>query len=304
MQLLDLTLPTPAENLAGDEALLDWRETEPGPDILRFWTPDRHFVVVGYANKVAREVDVEACRARQIPILRRCTGGGAVLQGPGCLNYALILNIERWPGLRSITQTNCFIMQRQAQALSSLPGGAASSPPSSPREERVGRGPSRGETNKNAPPHPLPAPSLRQAGSPLLHPMEEREKSRSLMHPWLPGDPVTVEGFTDLAVNGLKFSGNAQRRKRRCLLFHGTFLLDLDLSLMEELLRPPSRQPAYREHRSHAEFLTRLDCPASAIKAALQQVWNAKEPLEGMPAAAINQLVRAKYETDEWNLKW
>src|SRR5712691_11538649 len=50
---------------------------------------------------------------------------------------------------------------------------AASSSPSSPREERVGRGPRRGETNKNAPPLPTP----------LLHPMEEREKSRSLMQP-------------------------------------------------------------------------------------------------------------------------
>src|SRR2546427_2007802 len=50
---------------------------------------------------------------------------------------------------------------------------AAPSSPSSPREERVGRGPRRGETNKNAPPLP----------SPLLHPMEEREKSRSLMQP-------------------------------------------------------------------------------------------------------------------------
>jgi len=41
---------------------------------------------------------------------------------------------------------------------------AASSSPSSPREERVGRGPRRGETNKNAPPLP----------GPLLHRMEER----------------------------------------------------------------------------------------------------------------------------------
>jgi hypothetical protein len=36
-----------------------------------------------------------------------------------------------------------------------------------------GGGPRRGETNKNAPPLP----------SPLLHPTEEREKSRSLMQP-------------------------------------------------------------------------------------------------------------------------
>src|SRR5713101_5865885 len=48
---------------------------------------------------------------------------------------------------------------------------AASSSPSSPREEGVGRGPRRGELIKNVPPLP----------SPLLHPMEEKEKSASLM---------------------------------------------------------------------------------------------------------------------------
>src|SRR5712692_3848261 len=52
---------------------------------------------------------------------------------------------------------------------------AASNSPAPPREERVGRGPRRGETNKKAPPLP----------SPLLHPMEERETSRSLMQPCL-----------------------------------------------------------------------------------------------------------------------
>ncbi len=66
---------------------------------------------------------------------------------------------------------------------------AASGSPSSPREERVGRGPRRGETNRNAPP----------LHSPLLHPMEEREKSRSLMQPGLfrenpPGGGSFVRG--------------------------------------------------------------------------------------------------------------
>src|SRR6266581_5486892 len=63
---------------------------------------------------------------------------------------------------------------RSAPSFSQARARAASSSTSSPREERVGRGPRRGETNKNAPPLP----------SPLLHPMEEREKSRSLMQPW------------------------------------------------------------------------------------------------------------------------
>ena len=37
MKQLDLTLPSPAENLACDEALLDWCEENGGEEILRFW---------------------------------------------------------------------------------------------------------------------------------------------------------------------------------------------------------------------------------------------------------------------------
>src|SRR4029077_18373734 len=94
MKWLDLTLPTPAENLACDEALLDQCEAGQGEGVLRFWEPPGLFVVVGYANPVATEVNAAACREHGIPIFRRCSGGGTVLQGPGCLNYALILKIE------------------------------------------------------------------------------------------------------------------------------------------------------------------------------------------------------------------
>ena len=58
MKVLDLTLPTPAENLACDEALLDAAESGAGGEALRFWESPVHFVVVGYANKVATEVNV------------------------------------------------------------------------------------------------------------------------------------------------------------------------------------------------------------------------------------------------------
>ena len=83
MKFLDLTLPTAAENLAMDEALLDGCEAGRGGETLVFWEPREPFVVVGYANHLAREVNVEACRARGIPIFRRCSGGGTVLQMPG-----------------------------------------------------------------------------------------------------------------------------------------------------------------------------------------------------------------------------
>ena len=239
MKYLDRTWPTAAENLACDEALLDWSEEEGGTEVLRLWEAREHFVVLGYANHASREVNLDACRARDIPVLRRCSGGGTVLQGPGCLNYSLILKIEGKKPLQSISITNCYIMKRNAEAVTSVLG-----------------------------------------------------------------KPVAVEGFTDLAINHLKFSGNAQRRKRDFILFHGTFLLDYDSALMEELLLLPARQPDYRQNRSHAGFLTRLDLPSDSTKAALKKSWAANEPLREIPNAAISRLVQEKYSRDEWNLKW
>ena len=247
MRLLDLTLPTPAENLACDEALLDWCEEEVHQEILRFWEPHEPFVVVGYANRVAAEVNIAACADRGIPIYRRCSGGGTVLQGPGCLNYALILRIDETGPLRSIAGANRFIMDRNRSALAGL------SCPSS-----IGQ----------------------------------------------PASSIQVCGHTDLAVGGLKFSGNSQRRRRHFLLFHGTFLLQLELELMEAILPLPSRQPEYRQNRGHGSFLTNLAVPATFVKRALQQAWGACEPLDPIPRATIASLARDKYVTTEWNRKF
>src|ERR1035441_6566637 len=87
VKCLDLTLPTPAANLACDEALLDACEEQGGGEVLRFWEPRDYFVVVGVSNHVAREVNRPACQRENLGVYRRCSGGGAVLQGPGCLNY-------------------------------------------------------------------------------------------------------------------------------------------------------------------------------------------------------------------------
>ena len=120
MKRLNLTCPTPVENLACDEALLDKCDEGSGPEVLRFWEPLQYFIVVGYSNRVAREVNVEACREQGMPILRRCSGGGTVLQGPGCLNYSLILRIDSDPALQAVTGTNRFVMERNRAALETL----------------------------------------------------------------------------------------------------------------------------------------------------------------------------------------
>lgn len=247
MKVLDLTLPTPAENLAGDEALLDAAEAGESGEVLRFWESAAPFVVVGYANKIATEVNVSACETRGIPILRRCSGGGTVVQGPGCLNYAVILRIDDTCTTHSISAANQFVMERVRRALS----------------------------QQLSPNSHLPTPI-----SQLL-----------------------VAGHTDLAINGRKFSGNAQRRRKNFLLFHGTFLLNYDLALISELLPMPSQEPDYRATRSHRDFLTNLDLAADRIKAALAQAWSVTAPLSEVPHDRI-QALRPKYESREWNFKF
>jgi lipoate---protein ligase len=120
MQILDLTLPTPAENLAADEVLLDLCEAGQRDEMLLFWGSRETFVVVGYANKVATEVNVAACAAKNIPIFRRCSGGGTVVQMPGGLNYSLILQIIENGPMQSISSANKFIMEKNRAAIETI----------------------------------------------------------------------------------------------------------------------------------------------------------------------------------------
>lgn len=242
MKVLDLTLPSPAENLACDEALLDAAESGASDEVLRFWESTEYFVVVGYANKVASEVNVAACATRGIPILRRCSGGGTVLQGPGCLNYALVLRIETDGSTRNISAANAFIMERNRAAL----------------ESRI-----------------------------------KNQESR-----------IQICGHTDLAMGGLKFSGNAQRRRKSFLLFHGTFLLNLDLALVENCLRMPSQQPDYRASRMHGEFIRNLNLASAHVKNGLCQAWQAAGLAVAYPEGEIKRLVAEKYSRPEWNRKF
>jgi len=238
MRYLDLTLPTPSENLACDEALLDLCEAGDEHEILRFWESPEHFIVLGYSNKARTEANLDAARSAGVPVLRRCSGGGAVLQGPGCLNYTLILRIPDTGPLAHIADTNAFVLG----------------------------------------------------------------KHKDLMRTVL-GDTVEAHGTSDLALGTLKFSGNAQRRKRRFILFHGTILHRLDIELVERLLPMPSRQPDYRRNRRHREFLTNLERDTAPLKSALRNHWHATKPFTELPEWRVADLARA-YSSDEWNFRY
>jgi lipoate-protein ligase A len=238
VKYLDLTFGDPRLNLACDEALGEVCEAD-GGEVLRLWEPAGRFAVVGYSNRIRAEVDVAACHERGIPILRRFSGGGAVLQGPGCLNYTLVLNNEREGGFGDVGRSYRRVLDRHRQVI---------------------------------------------------------EKLLSL--------PVQIEGTSDLAIDGRKFSGNSQHRKQRYTVFHGTFLLNFDLSLIETCLPMPSRRPAYRQDRSHQSFLRNLGISPARVKQALRETWQADNSYDPVPNERIEALMEARYTREEWNFKF
>lgn len=116
LHYLDYTCPTPEENLALDDALLEHCETHPLA-FLRTWEPKTTFVVLGRSRKIQLEAVYTRCTQDQIKILRRQSGGGTILQLPGCLNFSVILPIDKYPECKDISSTTTFILSQHQNSL-------------------------------------------------------------------------------------------------------------------------------------------------------------------------------------------
>jgi lipoate-protein ligase A len=121
MKRLDLTLPTPAENLALDEALVETADVAQTHDeLLRLWEPRETFVVVGRSSPLEKEVNVPWCESQEIKMFRRTSGGASIVTGPGCLMYAVLLDLKKRPHLRMLDQAHTTVMKTMASALATL----------------------------------------------------------------------------------------------------------------------------------------------------------------------------------------
>jgi lipoate-protein ligase A len=195
----------PEEHLAREWALFQSVETGASGTLFRCWQAARPVVVVGRNGDVVADVIQERCRADDVRVLRRFSGGGAVVLGPGCLNYAVVLSLGSCPALTSVAAGFRLVLERIVAALD-ISG-------------------------------------------------------------------LAIAGGTDLALDGRKVSGNAQRRGCRALIHHGTLLYGFDPLLAARYLKEPARQPAYRAARRHAEFIGSLPLSALTIRARLEKAW-------------------------------
>ncbi len=117
MRVESVSFPDPSRNLWYDDEILRLADAAESGDVLRFWAPPAVFIVLGRTCREEVEVNAQACRRDHIPILRRSSGGGTVLQGAGCLNFSLVLSKARHPEIASITRSYQYILSRVISAL-------------------------------------------------------------------------------------------------------------------------------------------------------------------------------------------
>jgi len=89
-RLLDLEFPDPFTNMAIEESIFVNVDENTASNTIRFWR-NKDAVVIGCNQKVNEVVDLDYCRIYGITIVRRFTGGGAVYQDLGNLNWTVVI---------------------------------------------------------------------------------------------------------------------------------------------------------------------------------------------------------------------
>jgi len=230
------TRPAIVEDLALDEALLEEAEAG-GPPILRIWEPTAVAVVLGASCRLREDVRVEACREDGVAIVRRSSGGGTVVVGPGVLNVTVVLPVDYAPGLAAVDYTQRFVLERIAVAIRAQ------------------------------------------------------------------GPQVEVMGSGDLTLGLRKCAGSAQRRLRRHFLVHASILYRFPSEEIGRYTTHPARQPAYRQGRSHEEFVVNLEMPRERLVAAVRSAWlDPDAPTEPVlvPEERMAHLIAEKFADPAW----
>ena len=237
MQLVEYPCETPEELIALDELLLLKAERGEVGETLRFWESRDLFVVVGRACRVEEECFRIFCQEDNRKIIRRISGGGTVLQGPGCYNYSVILAYEKDAQYKNVSSSYQAIL----------------------------------------------------AG------VSDRLKKKGIRSEILP--------VSDLAVDGMKISGNAQARKRSFFLHHGTFLVGFDVGKVARYLKHPPVEPKYRHGRMHDKFIGNIPVSPYEIREIINEMFapvGTWKP-DARTVKEMRALVDSKYSIDKWN---
>ncbi|MBU0628552.1 MAG: lipoate--protein ligase family protein [Nanoarchaeota archaeon] len=111
LRLIDTGFNTPSMNMAIDEALLTSKKP-----VLRFYRWKPAGLSIGYFQST-QAINVEGCKKRGVEIVRRLTGGNAVLHDKE-LTYSFIINEDEMP--KSVVESYKMISKGLLQGLRNL----------------------------------------------------------------------------------------------------------------------------------------------------------------------------------------
>jgi len=264
-------------NMAIDEAIMIAHREGLVPPTIRFyqWSPPA--VSLGYFQDLKKEIDVDVCQDMRIDIVRRPTGGKAVLHDKE-LTYSFIIK-ENHPLVNdSILETYKKISGGMIRGLSYL-GITA---------ELV---PLREKLNSN----------------PLL----KGEKSE-IRHSDFKSICFSVPSQYEVQVEGKKIVGSAQVRKREIVLQHGSLLIELEKDKLFSVFNFPSakirKRLKIRFKATSLEEILKKKINFSELSEILPRGFEEEFGVKLVEGKLIEQeekiskeLLENKYSTYEWN---
>lgn len=120
MKIMERVTAKTVDQIELDDELLKQAEQSEHDGVMRFWEAPDYAVVMGRSGKAEMEVQPELVAAERIPVLQRSSGGGTVVQGPGCLNYVLVLPKRMASELDDVVGSYRWISERVLAALAKL----------------------------------------------------------------------------------------------------------------------------------------------------------------------------------------
>lgn len=262
----------PAMNMAVDEAILQLHSEGKVPPTVRFYTWNPATLSIGYFQKAAKEINLEALRERGLGFVRRPTGGRAVLHDQE-LTYSVVVSESHPKMPSSVTEAYKVISMGLLHGFQRL--GLRAEMVSLATEEEKEKYSSPGSSACFDSPswYELVVEGKKVAGS-----AQTRQKGVILQH-----GSILLEMDVELLFSLLNFP--SERVKQRMM----ESFRQKAVTINEVSPRPIGLQEAVEAFR---------DGFASGLEVEL--VPGALTPEE---TALAEELVRTRYAADEWNFR-
>lgn len=118
-RFLPYQVSSPAMNMAIDEAMIQAHSEGKVPPTIRLYGWEPAALSIGYFQQVDKEVDLQKTKQKNIEIVRRLTGGRAVLHDRE-ITYSVVIQLQHPQVPRTVSASHRWISQGLVRALEKL----------------------------------------------------------------------------------------------------------------------------------------------------------------------------------------